>query len=475
MCLFLPWSSANSQNATKPRLRIQAGTAVMDEIVADVAAQGTFGVQATVEPIPSVTTIRNFCHGGPDSPDLIMSIHYLRPSIVRECEENGVLEVVAVELGRIALVLATHNESPVKNLTSRQVYLAVARDVPYKQEFARNASVRWSDIEPSLPQLDIRFQLPAREEAPRQLFNAMVLENGCRAEASIKRIYDAEARTQKCISARTDRIREIQQPNALQALLSAPSGTIGVLSLQDIAASNGRLVGVALDGAVPTYDSIMRAAYTSATSLWMFAKRRPVVTDDDAKINAAVQQIVNFTRDDAIMGPDGLLARNGVVPLPPAEREQQRTTVYSAPSTLQPEISTSWISAVAMGLWQVFWAAPAPEPTTVSRSPQLDLTSLMDIAGYKVSSLDSSFGLIPGASMTFGIAREMSNSDQEYLDRVLYLDARHRVGLVAVLQRRIVRAVLDAIEGGGLEVRSVTVTFLPLPKVSLSVSPKGSE
>jgi len=478
ICLFLPLSSANSQNATKPRLRIQAipaGKAILDDIVAEVATQGTFGVHATVEPTPSVTTIRNFCHGGPDSPDLIVGIHYLHPSIVTECEDKGVLEVVAVELGRIALVLATHSESPMKSLTSRQVYLAIAREVPYKQEFARNASVRWTDIDPSLPEMDIRFQLPTREEAPRQLFNTMVLENGCRAETSIKRIYDAEARTLKCVSARIDRIREIQQPNALHALLSAPSGTIGVLSLLDIAASNGRLVGVALDGAVPTYDSIMRATYTSAASLWMFAKRRPVVTDADARVNQAVQQIVNVARGEAVTGPDGLLARNGVVPLPPAEREQQRTATYSAPSTLHPEISKSWITTVAMGLWQVVWPAPAPEPTTVSGSSQLDLTSLMDIAGYKVSSFDSSFGLIPGASMTFGIAREMSNSDQEYLDRVLYLDARHRVGLVAVLQRRIVRAVLDAIEGGGLEVRDVTVTFLPLPNVSLSVSPKGSE
>ncbi len=478
LCLFAPVSAASGQDAVKPRLRIQAtqaGKAVFDDAVARLADEGMRAVEITVEVSTSVAMLKDFCRGGPDSPDLIMTSHRLHATVVGECEARGVNEVIGVELGRTALILATHSESPVRSLTSRQVYLAVAREVPYKQDFARNASVRWADIDPSLPQLDIRFQLPTREEVPRQLFNAIVLENGCRAETSIKRIYEAEARTLKCVSARTDRVREVQQPKAAQALLNAPSGTIGVVAQLDIEASGGRLVGIALDGVAPTYDAIMRATYGNAASLWMFAKRRPVATADDAKINAAVQRIVEFTRSEAVTGPAGLLARNGIVPLPAREREEQRGVTYATPSSLYPEISRSWMSAAAMAIWQWAWSTPASEPTTEQDGPQLDLTSLMDIAGYKVSSIESSFGLIPGASMTFGIAREMSSSDQEYLDRVLYLDARHRVGLVAVLQRRIVRAVLDAIEGGGLEVRNVTVTFLPLPNVSLSVSPKESE
>jgi phosphate transport system substrate-binding protein len=478
LCLFLPSSAAIGQEAATPRLRIQAtqgGKAILEQVIAQLAAQGTLGVETTVDVSPSVSILKDFCRGGLDSPDLIMTSHHLHATIIGGCEEHGVDDVIGVELGRTALILATHNESLVKSLTSRQIYLAVAREVPYKQEFARNASVRWADIDPSLPQLDIRFQLPTREEVPRQLFNAMVLENGCRAEASIKKIYGAEARTLKCVSARTDRVREVQQPKAAQALMSAPSGTIGVVSQLDIEASDGRLVGITLDGVAPSYDSIMRASYGNAASLWLFAKKRQVLTGNDAKINAAVRRIVDLTRSEAVAGPDGLLARNGIVPLPPKEREEQRGVDYMMPSSLHPENSKSWVSAAAAGIWTWAWGTTTPEAFTEQEAPQLDFTALMDIAGYKVSSIDSSFGLIPGASMTFGIAREMSSSDQEYLDRVLYLDARRRVGLVAVLQRRIVRAVLDAIEGGGLEVRNVTVTFLPLPNVSLSVSPKESE
>jgi|GEM_PF-1301312 len=478
ICLFLPFSAASGQDATKPRLRIQAtpaGKAALEDVAANFAARGPLGVQASIDFSASVSTSRDFCRGGPDSPDVILTSHHLHSAISADCEAHGIQDVVRVELGRTALILATHSDSPVQSLTSRQVYLAVAREVPYKQEFARNASVRWADIDPALPQQDIRFQLPTREEGPRQLFNTMVLENGCRAEASVKRIYEANARTLKCITARTDRVREIQQPKAVQALLDAPIGTIGVLTQLDIAESGGRLVGIALDGEVPTYDAIMRASYASAASVWLFAKRRPVVTDDDAKINDTVQRIVDFARSEAVVGPNGLLARHGIVPLPDKERELQRAATYDAPSSWLPEIAKSWISVAALTLWQSVWGTPMSEQVSERSGPPLDLTALMDIAGYKVTSIDSSFGLIPGASMKFGIAREMSNSDQEYLDQVLYLDSRHRVGLVAELQRRIVRAVRDAIEGGGLEVRSVTVTFLPLPDVSLSVSPKESE
>lgn len=478
LCLFPLSGPASSREAAKPKLRIQVahgGKPLMNDVIALLDSQSPLGTTTTVEASPSVSILREFCRGGPDSPDLVVTARHLHATVIGECEDRGINDVIGVELGRTALILATHSESPVKSLTSRQVYLAVAREVPYKQDFARNASVRWADIDPSLPQLDIRFQLPTREEVPRQLFNGMVLENGCRSETSIKRIYEAEARTLKCVSVRTDRVREVQQARAAQALLSAPSGTIGVVTQLDIEASEGRLVGIALDGVAPSYDAIMRATYGNAASLWLFAKRRPVGTADDAKINDAVERIVDHIRSEAVTGPDGLLARNGVVPLPTKEREEQRRVTYATPSSLYPEISKSWISAAAMAMWQWLWGTPGQEAVADYAGPQIDLTSLMDIAGYKVKSIDSSFGLIPGASMTFGIAREMSSSDQEYLDRVLYLDSRHRVGLVAMVQRRIVRAVLDAIEGGALEVQSVTVTFLPLPDVSLSVSPKEAE
>lgn len=77
--------------------------------------------------------------------------------------------------------------------------------------------------------------------------------------------------------------------------------------------------------------------------------------------------------------------------------------------------------------------------------------------------------------MTFGIAREMSESDLEYLEHMLYRDARKRPGAVATMQRRVIRAIIDASSSDEYQVSKVEVTLLPLPKVQLTISPAGGD
>ena len=55
--------------------------------------------------------------------------------------------------------------------------------------------------------------------------------------------------------------------------------------------------------------------------------------------------------------------------------------------------------------------AGARQPMPAGMTNAMDFTSLMDIAGYQITDVQSSIGIIPGAVMTFGIAREMSDAD----------------------------------------------------------------
>jgi hypothetical protein len=72
----------------------------------------------------------------------------------------------------------------------------------------------------------------------------------------------------------------------------------------------------------------------------------------------------------------------------------------------------------------------------------------------------------------FGIAREMSDSDQAFLERSLYRDALRRPGALSAMQRKIVHSIIGVREVGSFEVSKVEIVFLPLPKVALVVSPK---
>jgi hypothetical protein len=105
------------------------------------------------------------------------------------------------------------------------------------------------------------------------------------------------------------------------------------------------------------------------------------------------------------------------------------------------------------------------------RQQQDDFAWLMDIAGYKLKEIESSVGLIPTLGLTFGQARELTEADRDYVERMLERHARRNPGPMSVIQRTIVRGILDATEIGGFSVDKVEVDLFPLPKVKFVLTP----
>ncbi len=100
-----------------------------------------------------------------------------------------------------------------------------------------------------------------------------------------------------------------------------------------------------------------------------------------------------------------------------------------------------------------------------------DFAWLMDIAGYKLKEIESSVALLPHLSLTFGQARELTDSDREYVERMLERHSRRNPGPISAMQRTIVRGIMDAGELGGFSVDKVEVTLFPLPQVRFALSP----
>lgn len=100
-----------------------------------------------------------------------------------------------------------------------------------------------------------------------------------------------------------------------------------------------------------------------------------------------------------------------------------------------------------------------------------DFTWLMGVAGYKLKEIESAVSLFPSLSLTFGQARELTEGDRDYLDRMLARHARQHPGPLAAIQRTIVRGIIDASEIGGFTVDKVEVDLFPLPKVKLVMTP----
>ena len=138
-----------------PALRVvvsNSGKAILESLLDTMTTRAGLGGQVSVTYADPLNALRNFCQNGSGtSPDIVLATQRMQSALATECSNNGVGDVAVVELGRSALILAVRSGSLLTRLTSRQVYLALARDVPTGSEFVRNISVRWSDVDPSLP------------------------------------------------------------------------------------------------------------------------------------------------------------------------------------------------------------------------------------------------------------------------------------------------------------------------------------
>ncbi len=464
---------AEQPAAAPPVLRIVeygAGRRIFDRFAADLVATAGPDVMTEVTHATSLGEFQAFCQLVPGrGPDILLTTRRIFPDVAYDCAKNDAQSLAEVQLGRGAIVLAVRKGSELTGLTSKQVYLALARDVPYENEFRRNTSVRWSDIDRSLPAQDIRFQLPARDTGGRVMFNALVLEVGCRKEQMVKLIFNAQHRTARCVTTRVDRVREIARGHSVEELLGAPVGTVGLVGYADVAQSGGELVALALDGVEPTPETIVNDTYDVAGSFWLYARRGQPVSSP--AVDAAVKRIIDMADSEDTIGPDGLLASLGMLPLPADERAAQRAALDGTTGYyygLGPVVG--WVASAASSAWNLAGLSYG-ELNPPSSAQSIDLTKLMDIAGYKIKEFDTKVGIIPGADMTFGIAREMSAGDLEYLERTLYRDWRRRPGLLSAIQRRIVRTIIDVSSTEGYQVSKVEISLFPLPSVTLIVTP----
>jgi hypothetical protein len=190
-------------------------------------------------------------------------------------------------------------------------------------------------------------------------------------------------------------------------------------------------------------------------------------------MDSAIDHIIARALTEPVIGPDGILAALGLIPLAADDRAAQRQAFTFHRKPYDFSWLTGWVSTAVSGVRSLFnpngWTEDGGDTDDT-----MNFTKLMDLAGYKTQELQTSVSLIPSAGMTFGIVREMSEGDQDYVDRKLAQDAHVRLGRVPELQRGIVRSVLDVSETAGYEISRVEIEILPLPSVKLVMAPSDA-
>jgi len=75
--------------------------------------------------------LKLFCNGvGPQFPDIANASRRIKPAELQTCGQNGVKDVVEIKVGYDGIVLAQNKAGQTLNLTRKDVYLALAKNVP---------------------------------------------------------------------------------------------------------------------------------------------------------------------------------------------------------------------------------------------------------------------------------------------------------------------------------------------------------
>lgn len=115
-----------------------------------------------------------------------------------------------------------------------------------------------------------------------------------------------------------------------------------------------------------------------------------------------------------------------------------------------------------------------PSPAEVARRLNVEASvfwGLLADAGYELEKVETSTGVIPGVSATFRMARELTESDRDWVERRLDELARQEGGLVVGLQRSVILMLLGAAETDTFRVERLRVVLSPVPSAQFTLKP----
>jgi phosphate transport system substrate-binding protein len=154
-------------------------------VVAEEFGRNTTHKTPIIESTGSGGGLKLFCAGvGVDHADIANASRRIKASEVELCAKNGVDAITEVQIGFDGIVLANAKTAPKLALTLRQIFLALAKDVPAPSgALVPNPNETWKDVDPSLPDVKIEVLGPPPTSGTRDAFNELALE-GTRASAA---------------------------------------------------------------------------------------------------------------------------------------------------------------------------------------------------------------------------------------------------------------------------------------------------
>lgn len=273
-----------------------------------------------------------FCAGtGVDTPDITNASRRIKKSEFEKCQKNGVTSITEVLIGFDGIAIANSVKAPQLDLTRKQLFLALAKDVPSpdgSEKLVPNPYKKWSDVDSSLPNSEIEVLGPPPTSGTRDAFVELVMEAGCKKYDWIKAIKKADKKKFKkiCHAMREDGafIEAGENDNLIVQKLEKNPKALGIFGYSFLEQNSDKVQGSKVNGLVPEFESIASGEYKVSRPLYFYVKNAHI-----GKIPGIKEYVELFTSEKAV-GDEGFLLDKGLIPLASDKRAESRTAANAA-------------------------------------------------------------------------------------------------------------------------------------------------
>lgn len=321
----LTFAASNAAMAARDHISIVGSSTVypFTTVVAERFSRTTQFKTPVVESTGTGGGFRLFCQGvGGSTADIAGASRRIKQSELDMCGDNGV-NVVEVLIGYDGIVLANARGAAPFSLTRKDIFLALAKDVPNpdgSETLVANPYQTWKDVNPTLPAAKIEVLGPPPTSGTRDAFAELAMEGGCKKFSWIAAMSKTDKSAYKniCHNVREDGgyVEAGENDNLIVNKLAANPAALGIFGFSYLDQNADKVQGSLIEGQEPTFESIADQSYPVSRPLFVYVKKAHVDVVPGIK-----QFLAEFTTDRS-WGDEGYLADKGMIPLPATQRQQ---------------------------------------------------------------------------------------------------------------------------------------------------------
>jgi phosphate transport system substrate-binding protein len=298
------------------------------QAVAERFGANTGAAAPVVESTGTGGGMQIFCEGlGTEFADITGASRAMKGSEWDLCEQNGVTNVTEILLGYDGLSMAVSQKGEAIDVSKAQLFSALAAEVEVDGEVVANPYKRWSEIDPSLPDIPITVYGPPPTSGTRDAWVELVMVEGCSEFPAIEALGE-DRMAEVCQRMRTDGpfIEAGENDNLIVQRLTSDPNAYGIFGYSFLYENQDQLRAVEIGGVAPNEETIESGEYAVSRPLFIYVKN-----DHRGVIPNLQEFIEEYVSEDA-MGPGGYLSERGLIPLPDDKlKAVQEAAVNAAP------------------------------------------------------------------------------------------------------------------------------------------------